>query len=146
MSAGDDAAFLKMVAQANLAEIAVGKLAVARGSSDAVKQYGQRMIDDHTKANDEVKKLAQSKGITLPTEPDAEHKAMADKLSSLSGAAFDEEFMSGMHADHAKVVAMFQDKAKNATDADVRAFASKTLPTLQQHLQSASALHKNVGR
>jgi putative membrane protein len=145
----DDAAFLKKAAEANLAEISLGKLAVERGSRQDVKQYGQRMIDDHTKANAELTTLAQAKRVTVPSEPDAEHLAAAKKLSSLTAPAFDNQFATLMHTDHVKVVALFEEKAKDATDPDVRAFAAKTLPTLQQHLQSATALHgkePNIGR
>ena len=126
------------MARANMAEIEAGKMAVSKAQSPEVKAYAQRMIDDHTKALTDVTNLAQTKGVTLPTELDAKHKAMAAKLSKMEGEAFDREYMkqAGVR-DHTKVHAMLKKDAARATDPDVKALAAKMVPTVAEHLTSA---------
>lgn len=136
--------FMADAAQGGMAEVELGRMAAERGANPSVKQFGQRMVDDHTKAGDELKQLAARKGVTLPTEVNPEQKELRDKLSKLSGAAFDREYMKAMVEDHEKVVKAFQDEAGDGADSDVKAFASKTLPTLQQHLQLARETNKKV--
>jgi putative membrane protein len=126
------------MARANMAEIEAGKLALANGQSAEVKAFAQQMIDDHTRALNDVIALAQNKGVNLPTEPDAKHKAMAAKLSKLKGDAFDKQYMAQAGiADHKKVHAMLKKDEKRATDPDVKALATKMLPTVEQHLHNA---------
>jgi putative membrane protein len=127
------------MARANMAEIEAGKLALANSQSAEVKAYAQQMVDDHTKALGDVTALAQNKGVTLPTELDAKHKAMAAKLSKLTGDKFDKAYMqqAGV-ADHKQVHAMLKKDQARATDADVKALAAKMLPTVEQHLQAAT--------
>ena len=91
------------------------------------------MVSDHSKANAELKKLAATKGITLPAEMNAEQKAERDKLAKLSGPEFDREYMALMVEDHDKDVAAFQEEAKDGSDPEIKSFAAKTLPTLQEH-------------
>lgn len=136
------------MAQANLAEIEAGKLALANGQSAEVKTFAQLMIDDHTKALNDVTTLAQNKGVTLPTEPDAKHKAMAAKLSKLKGDAFDKQYMAQAGvADHKKVHAMLKKDEARAKDPDVKALAAKMLPTVEQHLHSATGkAHAHAGK
>jgi putative membrane protein len=131
------------MARANMAEIEAGKLALANGESAEVKAYAQQMVDDHTKALADVTTLAQNKGVTLPTEPDAKHKAMAAKLSKLKGEKFDHMYMmqAGV-ADHKKVHAMLKKDEQRAKDPDVKALAAKMLPTVEQHLHTATEKHK----
>lgn len=140
-----DKFFMTMASQVNASEIAAGRLATERASSPQVKQYGQRMIDDHTKAQNELKQLAQQKGVTLPNRPDEMHMMMAAHLSELSGAMFDREYISGMTGDHAKVVSIFQDKAKLASDPDVKAWAGRMVPILEEHLRMARELDHQLG-
>jgi putative membrane protein len=128
-----------------MAEVELGKLAADKASSDEVKKFGQRMVDDHGKANDELKKLAENKNITLPTAPDAKHKATIDRLSKLSGEAFDRAYMQEMLKDHRKDVSEFRTESKSGKDADVKAWAAKTLPTLEEHLKLAQDANKAVG-
>jgi len=132
-----DNSWVMKVAAGGLAEVELGKLAQSQGSSDAVKQFGKRMVDDHSKANDELSQLASRKGITLPTSLDAKHQATKDRLSKLSGAAFDRAYMDDMVKDHREDVSEFRKEATNGQDADVKAFAAKTLPTLEEHLKMA---------
>jgi putative membrane protein len=103
------------------------------------------MVTDHTAANTELTQLAAGKKVTLPTALDAKHQAMVDKLSKLTGADFDREYMKMMVNDHEKAVKMFQDQSQKGTDADAKSFAAKTLPTLQSHLQLARTVSATVG-
>jgi putative membrane protein len=140
-----DQQFVTKAAQGGMAEVALGELAASKGSNDAVKQFGQKMADDHGKANDELKSLAQQKNITLPTDLDAKHKADQDRLSKLSGDAFDKAYMSHMVKDHKKDVAEFQKESTSGKDSDVKQWAGKTLPTLQEHLKMAQDTASKVG-
>lgn len=140
-----DETFVKKAAMGGMAEVDLGKLAADKATSDDVKKFGQRMADDHSKANDELKTLAQNKQITLPTEPDPHAKALHDKLAKLSGAAFDRAYMQAMVADHKKDVNEFRMEAKSGKDADVKGWAAKTLPTLEEHLRLAQSTHSAVG-
>jgi predicted outer membrane protein len=129
------------MARANMAEIEAGKLAQSKSQNDQVKNFAQQMIDDHTKALNDVQALAQSKGVTLPTEPDAKHKAMAAKLGNMSGDAFDRAYMSQAGvSDHKTVHAMLARDQSRAKDPDVKALAAKMLPTVEQHLNSAQQM------
>jgi putative membrane protein len=127
-------------AMGGLMEVELGRMATQQGASDAVKQFGQRMVDDHSKANEELMSLASSKGITLPTELDEKHRSHMTKMSSMTGADFDREYVKMMVSDHRKDVSEFEKESTRGTDADLKAFAGRTLPTLQEHLQMAEAL------
>jgi putative membrane protein len=133
----EDSAFVTKAAQGGMAEVELGNLAQQNGSSDTVKQFGKRMVGDHTKANDELKTLASDKGVSLPTALDAKSQATKDRLSKLSGAAFDRAYMQDMVTDHQQDVAEFRKQSTRGTDPDLKAFASKTLPTLEEHLKLA---------
>jgi putative membrane protein len=135
-----DRQFLMQAASSGMAEVQLGQLATERAASTEVKQFGQRMVDDHTKANKELLTLAQAKNIPVAKEPDPKYKAMAEKLVTLQGVAFDREYMAGQVADHEEAVTLFTTTAKESHDAEVKAWAAKTLPTLQEHLQMARAL------
>ena len=138
--ASQDRNFLMDAAMGGMMEVELGRVAAQQGTSDAVKQFGQRMVDDHSKANTELMSLASSKGITLPTELDPKHKEHVTRLSGMSGADFDREYTKMMVSDHMKDVSEFEKQSTRGTDADLKAFASKTLPTLQEHLRMAKAL------
>jgi len=143
--AGSDQHFVMEAAKGGLAEVELGKLAKDKASSDQVKQFAQRMVDDHSKANDELKSIAQNKNITLPTELDAKDKAVHDRLAKLSGEQFDKAYMQHMLQDHRKDVAAFRTESKSGKDPEVKAFAAKTLPTLEEHLKQAQDTNKAVG-
>ena len=143
--AAADKTFMMKAARGGMAEVELGRLATEKASSADVKQFGQRMVDDHGKANDELKGLASQKNVTLPADLDAKHKATRDRLSKLSGAAFDKAYMADMVADHNADVAEFARVSKRAKDADVKAFAAKTLPTLQEHQRLAKEVAGKVG-
>jgi putative membrane protein len=136
----DDRAFVMEAGPGGLAEVELGKLAAQKGQSTDVKKFGQRMVTDHSKANAELKKLAASKGITLPAAMNAEQMAEHAKLAKLSGAEFDREYMALMVEDHDKDVAAFEEEAKDGSDPDIKSFAQKTLPTLQEHQKMAKEI------
>jgi len=131
-------------AMGGMAEVELGQLASEKAQSDQVKQFAQRMVTDHGKANDELKSLAQSKNIALPTDPGAKHKATKDRLSKLSGAQFDRAYMQEMVNDHRKDVSDFEKESKSGKDPEVKAWAAKTLPTLQEHYQMAQAASRGA--
>jgi putative membrane protein len=142
LAAGDKTIVIGM-ARANMAEIEAGKLALSKSEDAAVKTFAQQMIDDHTKALNEVTTLAQAKGLSLPSDLDAEHKKMAAELGKLKGAAFDKRYMAKAGvADHKKVHAKLKKDEAAAKDPDVKALATKMLPTVEQHLNIATA-HKH---
>ena len=142
--ASGDSAFAMKAAQANMAEVELGKLALQKTMSDDVKKFAQMMVDDHSKALDELKGVAGTKNITLPTAIDAEHKKLSDRLSKLSGAGFDREYMQAMVDGHKKVAADLRKESQSGTDADLKAWASKTLPTVEAHLKQAETVNKTV--
>ncbi len=132
-----DSTFATKAAEGGIAEVQLGNLAKEHASSADVKNFAEQMVTDHTKANDELKSIAAGKNITLPTELNAKDKATYDRLSKLNGADFDKAYMRQMVTDHRTDVAEFKREADRGTDADLKAFAGKTLPTLQHHLQMA---------
>jgi putative membrane protein len=138
-----DREFLMDAAMSGLVEVELGRIAAQQGTSDAVKQFGQMMVDHHTKANTELMSLASSKGITLPTSLDEKHQQDVTKLSGMSGAEFDRAFAKRMLKDHEKAVSDFEKESTRGTDPDVKALAGKALPTLQEHLTMARALPGN---
>jgi putative membrane protein len=140
-----DQDFMKKAAEGGMAEVALGELAAKQGSNEDVKKFGQRMVDDHSKANRELMDLASQKGVTLPTEPNAQQKSEKAKMEKLSGANFDREYMRAMVKDHDKDVAEFEKLSRTAHDADLKAWAGKTLPTLQEHQKMAHEVAGKVG-
>jgi putative membrane protein len=141
----DDKKFAKEAAIGGLAEVELGKLAQQKASSDAVKQFAQKMVDDHSKANEELKQVASKEGLDLPTALDKKHQSRLDKMSKLSGADFDKAYIKDQLKDHKEDVSKFKDEASKGTVPGVKDFASKTLPTLEQHLQMVKDLHKSGG-
>lgn len=142
--ASPDRHFVTEAAVGGMAEVELGKLAAEKASKDEVKKFGQRMADDHGKANDELKSLAQSRQITLPAAIDAKHKATIDRLSKLSGEAFDRAYVQETLKDHQKDVAAFRTESKSGKDPEVKAWAGKTLPTLEEHLKLVQDLNRGA--
>ena len=138
----DDRKFVKDAAVGGMAEVELGKLAAQKASSEAVKQFGQKMVDDHSKANDELKQIAAKQKVNIPDSLDSKHQARVDKLSKLSGAEFDKAYIKDQLKDHQEDVKAFQHEAQNGSDPDIKGFASKTLPTLQEHLSMVKDLSK----
>jgi len=146
MKAGDkDQQFLRHAASDGLAEVQLGQMAAEQATNPEVQRFGQRMVTDHTKANQELMALAQSKNISIPKEIDKKHQKTAEALAKKHGTSFDREYMRDMVTDHEKAVQLFTTAAKEGHDADVKAFANKTLPTLQEHLQMARQFTQQQG-
>ena len=148
MAAGNkapDETFVTRTAAAGMAEVELGKMAVEKAGSDEVKKFAQRMVDDHSKANDELKALAQRKNISLPDTTDPQLKAMQERLSKSTGAAFDRAYMQMMVSDHRKAASEFRLAARAARDPEVKSWAAKTLPTIEEHLKMAQTTHTGVG-
>jgi putative membrane protein len=139
MKEGED--FMKKAAQGGMAEVELGKMVAGKAQSPEVKAFAQRMVTDHSKANDELKALAAKMNVMLPTTVNNEQKEMMDKLSKLSGAELDKEYVKGMVEDHEKDVAEFQKESESSANADVKAFAAKTLPTLKSHLDQIKTIN-----
>ena len=137
LTAADRKAIMDM-AMSSMAEVEMGKMAQTKSQNADVKAFGQKMVDDHGKALAEVQTLAQSKGVTLPTELDAKHKALAAKLDKANGAAFDKVYTKqGGVAAHKDTLAKLQKASKAAKDADVKGQVDKTIPVVQEHLKHA---------
>jgi putative membrane protein len=136
----DDKTFVEKASAAGLAEVNAGRLAEKQASSADVKKFAKMMVEDHTKANKELNKLADGKRFKVATRMTKEHQVMADKLAKLDGAQFDREYMAGQVKDHEEAVALFEKQAKSGTDADLKNWAEKTLPTLKKHLKMAKEI------
>ena len=143
MSADSHEDFMHEAAQGGMAEVEMGKLASQKAQNPEVKKFGQMMVTDHTKANEELKGIATKKSVPLPADIGT-HKSSMDKLSSLSGAEFDKAYVQMMVEDHEKDVAAFQRQADSGTDPEVKAFAAKTLPTLKKHLTAIQEISKKM--
>ncbi|MEJ0018521.1 MAG: DUF4142 domain-containing protein [Acetobacteraceae bacterium] len=136
-----DRDFMQKAAVGGLAEVQTAQLAQQRAGSPAIKEFAQRMIADHTQANTELQQLARQQSVTLPARPDAKEAAAEHRLTGLNGAAFDKAYVQQELQDHQQTVALFQKQASTGQDPALKAFAQKTLPTLQQHLQMVQALN-----
>lgn len=135
-----DKAFMKKAAQGGLEEVELGQMVAQKAQRQDVKDFAQRMVTDHTKANEELKSLAQQKGMTPPTEMDAQGKALKARLEKLSGEQLDKAYMQNMVKDHTKDVTEFKQEESMAKDPDVKSWVGKTLPTLQDHLKQAKQI------
>ena len=139
LSAQDDT-FMREAAQGGLAEVQDAQLAQQKGTGSEVKQFAGRMITDHNKANTDLQQIAQSKGLTPPAEPSSAQRSTHDKLAKLSGAQFDREYMQGQVSDHEQTVSLFRKEVDSGQDPQLKAFAQKYLPTLEDHLRMAKSI------
>jgi putative membrane protein len=139
-----DTAFAAKAAVGGMAEVALGKMAAAKSTDKQVKDFGNMMVTDHGKANAELMTIAKSKNITLPATLDAEHQAKSDSLSKLSGADFDKAYVAAMIEGHKKTLALMQSEAANGKDAELKAFAAKTAPVVQMHLDHIAKIHGSL--
>jgi len=137
-----DKAFIEKAAAGGMLEVQWGQMAESKAQSNEVKTYASMLVKDHSAANEELKALAQSKGVALPTSLPKHEQGELDKLGKAKN--FDHEFMEENVEDHKKDVKDFEHASKSAKDPDVKAFAAKTLPKLQSHLQQAQALEKSL--
>jgi|SRR5579883_2429751 len=132
-----DASFYKQAAEAGIAEVEAGQQALQKADNQKVKDFGQVMVTDHTKANDELKQLAATKNIKLPTSPSVGQMAEKTKLDVLTGGAYDKSYIDGQIKDHEEVISLFRKEASSGQDTDAKAWAKQTLPILEKHLKMA---------
>jgi putative membrane protein len=135
-----DQEFVTRATHANAAEVTLGQLAQKNGSTDAVRQFGQRMIKDHSAAMKELESIAGKLGITPSKQPDPKHEGDAKMLAKATGAEFDRLYSGLMVRDHEMTVNLFERQAKSDGNAVLTKFAAKQLPILQEHLKMARAL------
>lgn len=135
-----DQEFVKEANIGNLKEVELGRLAQRQASNDRVRQFAQKLIDDHSKANDELATLARTKSISLASQLPADHKQMVDKFNQMRGEEFDREFVQHMIRGHEKMIQEFDRQARTGEDAQIKAFAQRQLPILRSHLQQARDL------
>jgi len=135
-----DKNFVMQAGQVGMLEVELGRLAVQRGSSAGVKQYGQEMVEEHTQANEELMQLAMQKGVKLPTEMSTQNKALMERLSGLSGTSFDAAYKQAMIESHNQAIALFQAQSQQGQDPDLKAWATQKLPNLQAHLQMVNQM------
>jgi putative membrane protein len=141
-SGSADLEFILEAAQGGMGEVELGKVAAQQGSSDEVKKFGQRMVDDHGKGEDELKSIAQHRGITLPSDLDPKDKALMTRLSKLHGTTFDRTYIRNMVTDHRQDVAAFRRESTSGKDPEVKAWAARMLPTLEEHLKQAEGANR----
>jgi putative membrane protein len=141
-AAGADAQFAMKAAQGGMAEVKLGQLAESNGSSDAVKEFGKRMVTDHGKAGEQLRQVASQEKVELPSDMDSMSQATYDRLSKLSGAEFDREYTKAMVMDHQKDVAEFKKEARDGKNDGIKSFAAQTLPTVEDHLQQIRQIQK----
>jgi putative membrane protein len=136
--------FLANMTQASGAEVALSRLALERSTNPEVKRFAQKTIRDHEKLNQEIAQIANRRGITVSTEPDATQEKIATHLSKLSGNEFDREYMSEMIADHANMTARLDAKTKQTKDPELQQWAARQLPLFQEHLQTAQSINQDL--
>jgi putative membrane protein len=140
-----DASFYKNAAEGGIAEVDAGRLAQDKGNSQQVKDFGAMMVKDHTAANEKLQALASSQNITLPTSPSMHQMATKAKLDVLSGDTFDKSYVKGQISAHRQTIALFRKEISSGQDADAKAFATATLPTVRAHLKAINAIAANMG-
>lgn len=138
--------FVMQAANGGMEEVMAGKLAVSQGTSSAVKDLGKMMVSDHTKANNELKTIATKNNITVPAAVDAATKQKLDDLASKKGADFDKAYTAMMEEGHSKTIALFMTEASKGSNADLKAFAEKTLPTLNHHMEMVNSTKDAVNK
>lgn len=139
-----DRRFLEEAAAGGMAEVALGNMARERGGSAPVREFGERMVADHSRANEELTRLAAARGVGTPTDSDRRHRRTMERLGKQQGADFDRGFAEAMVDDHERTVKLFEAQSRRGEDAEIKAFATRTLPTLREHLQAARALRDSV--
>jgi putative membrane protein len=139
-----DQEFVKKIGQVNQAEIRLGRLAGRRADTQAVKDLGRRLKEDHMKADDMLRGLSKKKGWEVPLDPSREQNALYDRLDILNQKDFDREFTSAVVKDHEKMIPIVEDFGKNGNDADLKAYANEILPNLKRHAETAKNLEKKI--
>jgi putative membrane protein len=139
-----DYKFVKEAATGGMAEVQMGEIAKQKGNSQTVRSFGERMVTDHTKANNELRELVAKKGATLSADVSHHDRSMAERLEKASGPAFDKAYASDMVKDHKKDLKEFRDAANSSTDSELKAWAAKTVATLEEHSRLAEQMEAEV--
>jgi putative membrane protein len=139
-----DRKFATMAAMGGMAEVELGNLAQQNAQSDEVKQFGARMVRDHSAANQQLMRIVATKDATMPTQLDEQHRKVFEKLSEMRGAEFDRAYMRQMVEDHEKTIKKFREEAQQGNDPDLKAFAQSTMPVLEQHHKLAQDINKSL--
>jgi len=140
-----DQTFVDKAAMGGLAEVKLSKLAMDKGQSSEVKQFARRMVEDHTKANVELKQIADKKNLVVTTRLDDQHEKAYDQLAKLDGANFDKEYMRVMATDHDEATKLFKEQSQRGQDPELKSFAMKTLPTIEKHDDMAHMDQNQMG-
>ena len=143
-SGSDDIQFANKAAIAGMTEVGLGKMAINRTSNQKIREFAHMMVADHGKANTELIEIAKKKNITLPGTLDADHQKMTDSISKLSGTDFARAYVNAMVEGHKKALALMQNEATNGKDAELKAFAAKTAPMVQMHLDAINKIHSEM--
>ena len=139
-----DKDFVTSAGKGGKAEVDLAQDALSHAQNADVKSFAQKLVDDHSKANGELERFAESHGTTLPSETEGKMKEAKERLMKLTGKSFDQAFVKQMVDDHTSTIKAFEDESKNGTDADLKSWVDKTLPTLRDHLKMAQDLWKKV--
>jgi putative membrane protein len=142
----EDREFMTKAAQGNMLEVALGREVARKAKTSEVKAFGERMVTDHSKANDELRRIAERKGVTLPTELDEDHRRELTQLAALDGDKLDKEYAAHMVEEHTDDVEAFREASRNVKDPELRAWAAKTLPILEEHLALAKKMKEKTSR
>jgi putative membrane protein len=132
-----DKAFITKAAEINLGEVELGRMTEQKGNNQAVKDFGQRMIEDHTNAESQLQQLAKQEGVMLPSQPGSAATNLHQQLSSVSGAQFDEMYIDHMLAGHKGAITVFENEIEHGQNPAIRAFAESVLPVIQDHVRIA---------
>lgn len=143
-AANPDMKFVKHAVSGGLLEVKLGQIAMDQAANPAVKQFGQHMVQDHMRANQQLMNVLAASGIQAPKKIGQKDQECLDKLAKLRGGEFDKEYMKGMVKDHEKTIKLFQQEAEDGQNAQLKAFAQQTLPVLKAHLQMARQTCKQV--
>ncbi len=137
--------FLSNAARGGMLEVQLGNMAAQKATSEDVKQFGERMATDHSQLGQKLQQLASNLGFSLPPDLKPEQQNIVSRFEKLSGKAFDREYMREMVSDHAKDVSEFERASNQATNSDIKQFASDALPTLREHLKLAREIAAKLG-
>jgi putative membrane protein len=140
-----DRLFARLLAAGGMAEVDFGKIADAKAQSSEVKEFARRMVQDHTKAGEQLTTIARAANISLPRELDPDHKAMRDELDKATGAAFDRAYMQGQIVEHQKAAILLQYEIGLGQDAQLQRYAADTLPAILEHLELAKDIWQRLG-
>ena len=138
-------AFLKQAAEINLGEVQLGKLAEQKGNNPAIRDFGKRMVEDHTKAEDNLRQIAQQQGVTLPSNPGQHVTSLQQQLSGATGAQFDQIYIEHMLSGHKGAIDAFENEIEHGSNPAIKGYAESTLPVIQDHIRIAEDVAGKMG-